>query len=1144
MTWGDNRTVTAAGSGTGNRTVTVTDTGHYLKAGDKVSITGALSALVNGVHVIEVIDDDSYRFTLPHDGVASVTGNIRSRGVASAWLSSANAYILDSSPKGNNATLAVSAIAIGAIKTVDVYNFGAGYETAPTITTTTGNRNAELSATLGAFAEYAGYYVGSTGLISGTPKIQDNFYYQDFSYVLKTDLDITDYRDSVKRLTHPSGMLLFGEVAFRNKVSVEMFDAGARNINSTEPDTGKTVATPDVPKYRLTVPTINSYANVQYQTITSNNELEIYTAKHAWQAMDGKIDVRGDESLLYEDFRDVTMQRTSISGTNAYATITETLHNLEVGDTIIISGDRGQWGSEGDYFNGQYTVYSVPTTNTYTVYMYKGDPGASVSASVYLYVYLEDDTTGAPGQMILETGDQVLDEHSDDDVPDYVKVETIAFANNFRADPSNWEAPFNTAPIDELDSGRWMLEHGGSYLYPPIEFPMAESGTVSIDMSFNSDVLLEDRTAGDLGMSDYSGYVLTEESGTVGNGPARYISLEEDTEGIEEGHIIQSIPYMETEVITTLLDSMRQGMLTEDGMDDFVLESLTIDTHDLAMEDLLLILEDGNAVLNETGGTIPLEENEFKLLQDDGRTGYPSASELGYIVVEFEEASWSQRPDERRRFITEDRPFITDTVLKEYKLDLIESTGWHLLMEDYSHHIYEDGTRALTEESHVKDGIGEIEFNFFESFGYHLMMEDGVHVGYEDGTRPLIDVGKLAFEQSTHIPFVSEYNGNDLIKWNIDKVANNTIVNTFDTSEIVSSTFGVQAFRPHYTSQWPSFTTGTFADDKFTMEDDAGVIILEHPIHNRNYLISEDYPAAYEDLLNPNKVVLDFILLEEQTGGHPDRSFIGYEEATTAGLWFLMEDGTGQILTETGDQLLNEEPVNTGQSMQRTLLETSQPPENYGTEYTPDQYWSVLPAYQYTKVLERFTGKITFADGGTTGSGAETLFTTELKVGDEFQTADENIIDEDSGGAIVFETDERIEHETITISDVQNVALNTELLEMIPAEFRWLISNEDSPLNAHATHPGVIGTYELWDTGYHFVTHESLLDVKIAQEDDGGIIERQVPEWENNNMLWEDLSKQLITEPQAFIVGAITNDTTLTVTRKHLGGVSDSVYQM
>jgi hypothetical protein len=43
-------------------------------------------------------------------------------------------------------------------------------------------------------------------------------------------------------------------------------------------------------------------------------------------------------------------------------------------------------------------------------------------------------------------------------------------------------------------------------------------------------------------------------------------------------------------------------------------------------------------------------------------------------------------------------------------------------------------------------------------------------------------------------------------------------------------------------------------------------------------------------------------------------------------------------------------------------------------------------------------------------------------------------------------------------------------------------------------------------------------------------------------MIWEDFSKQLITDPQAFIVGSITNDTSLTVTRQHLGGTDDSVY--
>jgi len=91
----------------------------------------------------------------------------------------------------------------------------------------------------------------------------------------------------------------------------------------------------------------------------------------------------------------------------------------------------------------------------------------------------------------------------------------------------------------------------------------------------------------------------------------------------------------------------------------------------------------------------------------------------------------------------------------------------------------------------------------------------------------------------------------------------------------------------------------------------------------------------------------------------------------------------------------------------------------------------------------------------------------------------------------------------------------------------------------------VIGGYPHQSAdSYWFVTADSTAGTKIAQEDDGGIIQRQTPEWENNNMLWEDFSKQLITEPQAFIVGAIANTTSLTVTRKHLGGVSDSIYQM
>ena len=217
VTWGDQRIVTAAGSGTGNRTITVTDNGHFFRTGDKVKMSGCLTFIVNGTHEITAINSNTYSFSLAEDGVASPAGDLRIRGVASAYLATYNTYTVDSSPKGNNASLEVSAIAIGAIKTIEVYNFGAGYTSVPTVSTTTGNRNAELSAELGAFAEYAGYYVGGKGLISGTPKIQDNKYYQNFSYVLKTDFDVNDYRNSVKRLTHPSGLIMFGELAIRSK---------------------------------------------------------------------------------------------------------------------------------------------------------------------------------------------------------------------------------------------------------------------------------------------------------------------------------------------------------------------------------------------------------------------------------------------------------------------------------------------------------------------------------------------------------------------------------------------------------------------------------------------------------------------------------------------------------------------------------------------------------------------------------------------------------------------------------------------------------------------------------------------------------------------------------------------------------------
>ena len=57
------------------------------------------------------------------------------------------------------------------------------------------------------------------------------YYYQDFSYVVKTNTDVATYRNKILELVHPAGMALFGEILVTSALSVKLFDDGTRNIN-------------------------------------------------------------------------------------------------------------------------------------------------------------------------------------------------------------------------------------------------------------------------------------------------------------------------------------------------------------------------------------------------------------------------------------------------------------------------------------------------------------------------------------------------------------------------------------------------------------------------------------------------------------------------------------------------------------------------------------------------------------------------------------------------------------------------------------------------------------------------------------------------------------------------------------------------
>jgi hypothetical protein len=83
----------------------------------------------------------------------------------------------------------------GLLKT-RIDNFGVGYSISPIPTFDSAfGSGASISTTLGTLCTYPGYYSSNDGRLSTNKVMQDNHYYQNFSYVLLTEVVIDRYKD-------------------------------------------------------------------------------------------------------------------------------------------------------------------------------------------------------------------------------------------------------------------------------------------------------------------------------------------------------------------------------------------------------------------------------------------------------------------------------------------------------------------------------------------------------------------------------------------------------------------------------------------------------------------------------------------------------------------------------------------------------------------------------------------------------------------------------------------------------------------------------------------------------------------------------------------------------------------------------------
>lgn len=123
-------------------------------------------------------------------------------------------------------------IFLGKIKSLKVKDFGINYGLPPSFPTLlpiiafsknnilstsgdftiSGNGDATGRITFGTVGKYPGHYINTDGFLSSNKFIQDGKYYQDFSYVLKTPTALSSYENIIKKLLHPAGLFLFGNL--------------------------------------------------------------------------------------------------------------------------------------------------------------------------------------------------------------------------------------------------------------------------------------------------------------------------------------------------------------------------------------------------------------------------------------------------------------------------------------------------------------------------------------------------------------------------------------------------------------------------------------------------------------------------------------------------------------------------------------------------------------------------------------------------------------------------------------------------------------------------------------------------------------------------------------------------------------------
>lgn len=216
--------------------------------------------------------------------------------------------------------------------------------------------------------KYAGAYINVDGQVSSPEiKLQDNYFYQLFSYAIESSVDLKEYKGILEQI-HPAGLKFFADLA---KIAVVTFgDTSVSRVISNEKlfrDDAVTVTSAEPVMHVYKVPDeefVNAmqslYAMIFNKVVPEPVSLEEYFSNSVTKNP-GDLTLTAEELISKEINKVLGTENISVSETLISKTIdTAVPEELTVSDTGVSS--EVQSYNEESYFGADYTLQGVLLT--------------------------------------------------------------------------------------------------------------------------------------------------------------------------------------------------------------------------------------------------------------------------------------------------------------------------------------------------------------------------------------------------------------------------------------------------------------------------------------------------------------------------------------------------------------------------------------------------------------------------------------------------------------------------------------------------------------------------------------------------------------------------------------------------------------